>query len=53
MHAGLTLLAAVGCLLVSLIFGKRPDSDWGSALMAALFAGAAGALLLVSIGSAP
>lgn len=50
MRTGVMLLAAAGCVVVALLFGKRPDNDWGSAVMAVLFAGTAGALLMVAAG---
>jgi hypothetical protein len=41
-----TLMAcAVGCGAVAVLFGKTPDTDWGSLLMSVLFAGSAGFLL--------
>lgn len=41
----LVVLIAIACAGMACVFGKTPDNDWGSVLMASLFAGMAGVLL--------
>jgi hypothetical protein len=50
MREALLLTAAAGCAMMADLFGKTPDNDWGSVLMASLFAGSAGILLVVAAG---
>ncbi len=42
MRQVMLLTATVGCVLVALLCGKRPDNDWSSALLSVSFAGLAG-----------
>lgn len=45
MYAILSVIVAVGCLVMAGIFSKSSDNDWGSVLMSLLFAGSAGVLI--------
>lgn len=46
----LQLVAAAGCVLIALLFGKSAGSDWASVLMSVFFGGTAGALLATAGG---
>ena len=41
-------LCAVGCVAAALLFGKTSETDWGSLILSALFAGLAGFLQAVA-----
>jgi len=46
MQGAMMVVAAAGCVLVASLFAKVPsEGDWGSAVMATLFAAIAGALV--------
>ena len=50
MREAALVIAAAGCALTALVFGKSLDNDWASVLMSVLFAGCAGILLAMAAG---
>lgn len=44
----LIVFTAIACAAVACLFGKKSNNDWGTVLMMCLFAGVAGALVVVA-----